>query len=261
MRKIPDLSNTLASSRVTEGVRTQMVDWMFEVLNKLGGVERFNESTFFRSVQIFDLYLKKDDKQSIANEDGHLIGITCMFIASKYEDSCPFKLKEFTEGAAVGVFSNTQVTDKECQIINSLDLIISQTTVYEVFELYVSKLKPEVPQSVFEQIKTVAFFALVVASCSSAYNDYEMKHIVLASIFTGMRYLEIELSENNSLSTIDLSFVHSFLRKDLLEEELDQVRRTIKFIKNFLFKFFENTVPSPAVLQFFDLKKKYFSSI
>lgn len=261
MRKIPNLTNTLASSRVTENVRTQMVDWMFEVLNKLGGPERFNEYTFFRAVQIFDLYIKKDEKQSIGNEDVHLIGITSMFIASKYEDSCPFRLREFTEGAAAGSFSNSQVTDKECEIINSLDLVISLTTVYEVFEAYISRLKPDVLLHIFEQIKNVAFFSLVVATCSSAFNDYEMKHIVLASIFTGMRYLEIELAENNSQNPMDLSLVHNFLRKDLLNEELDQVRRTIKFLKNFLFKFFENTTPSPAIFQFFDFKKKYFSSI
>ena len=66
-----------------------MVDWMFEIFNAYEcAIE-----TFFLSVYIFDKYLCKT-KLEIRNSDIHLLGITCIFLASKYEDVCPLNMEK-----------------------------------------------------------------------------------------------------------------------------------------------------------------------
>jgi len=58
-----------------------MVDWMIEVLTNF----KCEDQTFFLAISLLDRYLKGSPKpQEIA--DLHLMGVTCMFIASKYED-------------------------------------------------------------------------------------------------------------------------------------------------------------------------------
>lgn len=49
------------------------------------------EETFFRSVKMMDLFLKKSEvRQEL--KDLHLIGVTVMFSAAKYEEIHPLKL-------------------------------------------------------------------------------------------------------------------------------------------------------------------------
>ena len=61
-----------------------MIDWIFEVLTAF----KMSEQTFFLSVQYMDRYIAKVSK-ILPLEQLHIVGITCMFIASKYEDITP----------------------------------------------------------------------------------------------------------------------------------------------------------------------------
>ena len=65
-----------------------MVDWMFEVITAF----KMSEQTFFLSVQYLDRFVSTTSRKLDISEL-HLIGITCMFIASKYEDITPLYLK------------------------------------------------------------------------------------------------------------------------------------------------------------------------
>ena len=53
---------------------------MIEVLSSY----KMSEESFFKSVQMMDLYLKSETEGQ-QTKDIHLIGITCMFSAMKYE--------------------------------------------------------------------------------------------------------------------------------------------------------------------------------
>ena len=65
-----------------------MIDWMFEVLN----IYNMKEQTFFLSVQIMDRYFALVS-HSLELHELHIIGITSMFIASKYEEIDPFYMR------------------------------------------------------------------------------------------------------------------------------------------------------------------------
>ena len=69
---------------ITEVGRARMIDWMFEVLTAF----KMSEQTFFLAVQYMDRYIAESEKLLDLSQL-HLIGITCMFLASKFEDITP----------------------------------------------------------------------------------------------------------------------------------------------------------------------------
>lgn len=72
-----------------------MVDWMIEVLTNF----RCDDQTFFLAVSLEDRFFKYcQEHKEIA--DLHIIGVTCMFIASKFEDIYPLKMKTVFEKIA-----------------------------------------------------------------------------------------------------------------------------------------------------------------
>mmetsp|Transcript_31345 Transcript_31345/g.5647 ORF Transcript_31345/g.5647 Transcript_31345/m.5647 type:complete len:84 (-) Transcript_31345:212-463(-) len=78
----------LANHNITEELRAKMIDWMVEVLKACD----CSDSTFFLSVKLMELYFSKETIPIQIN-DIHLIGVVCMFIASKYHDIQPLRMK------------------------------------------------------------------------------------------------------------------------------------------------------------------------
>lgn len=71
----------LEKHQITASLRARMVDWMIEVLTNF----KCDDQTFFLSVSLLDRYLK-NQPQTLQINDLHLMGVTCMYIGSKYED-------------------------------------------------------------------------------------------------------------------------------------------------------------------------------
>lgn len=68
-----------------------MVDWMVEVMTAF----KCADQTFFLAVSIMDRYFDALAKkgQAIELNELHIIGVVCMFMASKYEDVYPLLMK------------------------------------------------------------------------------------------------------------------------------------------------------------------------
>jgi hypothetical protein len=65
-----------------------MVDWMIEVLTNF----KSDDETFFLAISLMDRFFEAK-KGPITASELHKIGVTSMFIASKYEDYHPIKMK------------------------------------------------------------------------------------------------------------------------------------------------------------------------
>ena len=87
----------LSRHAITEVGRARMVDWMFEVIYAF----KMSEQTFFLSVQYMDRFISLSTR-TLKLEELHLIGITCMFIASKYEDITPLYLETMVKKVSHG---------------------------------------------------------------------------------------------------------------------------------------------------------------
>ena len=76
-------------------MRARMVDWMIEVLTNF----RCDDQAFFVAVKLMDRYFKQSPRL-LSVSDLHVIGVTAMFVASKFEDIYPLKMKTIHEKIA-----------------------------------------------------------------------------------------------------------------------------------------------------------------
>lgn len=84
--------NFLSSQQVSQEIHIKMIDWMVEVLT----VYNCPDETYFLAVRILDTFIAQS-KEIVKTEHIHLLGITSMFIASKFEDVTPIRLYYFVE--------------------------------------------------------------------------------------------------------------------------------------------------------------------
>lgn len=90
----------LYKHKINPEIRSKMVDWMIEVL----AVYKSEAETFFLSVYLMDSFINNCNIV-IKSEDVHLIGVTCMFMATKFEDIIPIRISCFVNKISHGIFS------------------------------------------------------------------------------------------------------------------------------------------------------------
>jgi hypothetical protein len=105
----------LGKHGINSSLRSKMIDWMIEVLSSY----KMSEETFFRSTYLLDSYLKCSNHR-LEVKDLHLIGITSMFSAAKYEEIHPFKLNVVYDKIARKKFRKDEILEKESEIIEAL---------------------------------------------------------------------------------------------------------------------------------------------
>jgi hypothetical protein len=128
--KIPE--TLLKNHKISSNIRTKMVDWMVEVLS----IFETMEETFFLSINIMDIFFYKT-KKVFKNEDVHLIGITSMFISSKFQEIYPLTLKNFVHKVGHDIFSEEEIKKMECQIVGDIGLeVLVSTSVYDFLKTY-----------------------------------------------------------------------------------------------------------------------------
>ena len=122
----------LCNQKVSPYIRTKMVDWMIEVLSIFDA----SEETFFLSVNIMDLFFWKTST-IFRNETVHLIGVACMFIASKFQEIYPISLKDFVHRIGHDQFKDEEVKKMECKIFKDIkpECLVS-TSVYDFSKTY-----------------------------------------------------------------------------------------------------------------------------
>lgn len=78
------ISKPLLTHNVTAKMRTKMIDWMVECF----AIYKKSQDTFLLAVYILDTYLQQTE-EIYGDGDVHLLGLCCIFIASKYADVVP----------------------------------------------------------------------------------------------------------------------------------------------------------------------------
>lgn len=128
-------SQCLLRHKVTANLRARMIDWMIEVLTNF----KCDDQTFFLSVSLIDRYFKlKSDVREIS--DLHVIGVTCMFIASKYEDIYPLKMKMVYEKIAHKKLPMEKIKTLEMDILKTIKYRIPAPTSHDFLKYYLKQV-------------------------------------------------------------------------------------------------------------------------
>jgi len=104
---------------VTKEYRTKMMDWMVEVCTSF----KCSNRTYFLATQVFDKYIMRVRQlgKTLQNKDVHVIGVTSMYLASKYEDIFPLHSKIVSDKIAHKAIPAKDILRKEQEFLRAFD--------------------------------------------------------------------------------------------------------------------------------------------
>jgi hypothetical protein len=104
---------------VTKEYRTKMMDWMVEVCTSF----KCSNRTYFLATQVFDKYIIRVRQlgKTLQNKDVHVIGVTSMYLASKYEDIFPLHSKIVSDKIAHKAIPAKDILRKEQEFLWAFD--------------------------------------------------------------------------------------------------------------------------------------------
>jgi len=171
----------LKNHEITPVLRAKMVDWMVEVLTSF----KCSDRTFFLSIRTMDRYLFKSTSKKPIGEL-HLIGVTSMFLASKYEDVYPLHMITVYEKIGHKKLAVKTVTNCECEILKTLDYLVQAPTVYEFVKRYAS-------QGIWTNKELVCSMAVYLAKMCS--HDYWFSSVKPSLFAIGVLYISLKICE------------------------------------------------------------------
>ena len=98
---------------IKESMRCILIDWLISLQNKFF----FNTKTLFLTVNLIDRYLSK---KPILRTRFQLLGVTALFISSKYEEMYMKNINDFVEITA-RAFNKEQILEMESELIDLVD--------------------------------------------------------------------------------------------------------------------------------------------
>ncbi|KAI3823733.1 hypothetical protein L1987_05173 [Smallanthus sonchifolius] len=114
---------------ITQEMRGILIDWLVEVCEEY----RLGVETFYLTVTLIDRYLSK---MYIEKQRLQLLGITCMLIASKYEDITAPRVEDFCF-ITDGTYTRKEVLDMEHEVLDALGFHLSVPTVNKFLRRFI----------------------------------------------------------------------------------------------------------------------------
>lgn len=198
---------------ITPQLRARMIDWMIEVLTNF----KCDDQTFFLAVSLLDRYFKnKAEKRQIS--DLHIIGVTCMFIASKYEDIYPLKMKMVYEKIAHQKLAIADIKSLELDILKTIDYMIPAPTVLDFLRVYLLHVlnighmgKTSLTKEEKERIPTSSntpeglshlIFKMAMYLAKMSMHDYELSGRKPSLVAIGVLYVALKICEQLKQDTL-----------------------------------------------------------
>jgi hypothetical protein len=133
-RKQADRENPLEHHCINPSLRARMTDWMIEVVTSFGLKHR----TYFLAVNLMDIFLKTTQKEFTSNEL-HIIGVTCMIVSSKFNDSNHLTINSAERFIGNGEFRRENLVLMEREIFGLINHHVGMVTVYDLLKVLCDK--------------------------------------------------------------------------------------------------------------------------
>eukprot|EP01016_Furgasonia_blochmanni_P045574 TRINITY_DN6448_c0_g1_i16.p1 TRINITY_DN6448_c0_g1~~TRINITY_DN6448_c0_g1_i16.p1 ORF type:complete len:592 (-),score=159.20 TRINITY_DN6448_c0_g1_i16:147-1862(-) len=154
----PDYSDAYAKTSITPALRAKMLDWMMEVFGNYPSTT--TNYTYFLSMHLLDMFCKKCKSRRLRDSDVHLLGVVCMFMASKYEDVYHITLNDFVERVAHKKFSAEQIKEREWEILRALNFNVGIPSTLYYLEKNLYKYFGDDPTNALAEIKLNSIYLL-----------------------------------------------------------------------------------------------------
>ncbi|XP_038580733.1 G1/S-specific cyclin-E2-like [Micropterus salmoides] len=158
-------------------MRSILLDWLIEVSEAY----TLHRQTFYLAQDYFDRFMLTQN--NIEKNMLQLIGITCLFIASKMEEACPPKLSQMAYVTA-GTYYEDEILQMELIILKALSWNLSPETAVSWLKLYFQVasmntnsdlLEPQFPQDTYIQMTRL------LDLCILNINSLDFQYRVLAA--------------------------------------------------------------------------------
>ena len=119
-------------TEVTRTMRVTLFNWLLEVATKL----KLKNRTVYLCANIFDRYLSKI---SIDKKNLQLVGVTCLYIASKFEDIHPPKAKDLCY-LCNNIYTEAQIFELEAIVLSTINFDLIFVSALDLAEIYLAKM-------------------------------------------------------------------------------------------------------------------------
>lgn len=216
------LGRFLELHHLKEKLRSKMIDWMLEVLTAY----KQREATIFKAIFLMDMYYANLDVE-IPVEELHIVGIACMFIASKSEEVKFIKIDACYKAIGREKFSKELILEKELEVLKVLDYRTSIPTAYDLMACAFRFVKTD-DQKSFERCAL-----LISKMCLCSYeivSKIPIKDIVLSSII-----LAIKITHNNLEieDTVPINIMLDLFQIDNVTDHETILRLIYSFVSDF----------------------------
>ena len=153
--------------------RETLVDWLisFQVECKMC------PETLFITVNIIDRYLSKEN---IRLSKFQLLGITALWIASKFQEIYPPVMKDLVEFSD-NLFDSTEILEMESKVLTAIEFDINCTPSQTFLENYSRAINVDEPQVLF-----YASYLLDLALIKAEFLRFRTSHITVCALAIAM---------------------------------------------------------------------------
>lgn len=145
--------------------------------------------TFFVAVDIMDRYFARSSGKQ--TRDIHLIGVTCMLIASKLEEIIPFKVKTVVQKMTHGKIPAKDILKCEFDILTTLDFkFIDSPNLFAVIEILLVKLDLHKTPMIDDIFKVSTYISKMILHDYSLITRFETKYLASSCIYITFKIIE-----------------------------------------------------------------------
>jgi len=196
-------------SDINSAMRTILVDWLIEVADEY----KLNDETLFLCVQYVDRFLST---VNVTRSKLQLLGTTCMYVASKYEEMYPPALEEFSF-ITDNTYETKHILRMEQIIMKMLNFSLSGPTCYTFIQYYLTYLKPTITSKdsddEYKCLTMLAnYFCILSLLQDRPFSSYRSSMIAASCLLYANRLLN-----NNIIWTNHHIQITSYTERDLNE--------------------------------------------
>lgn len=147
-------------------------------------------NTYFVAVDIMDSYMTRTTK-CFETKDIHLVGVTCMLLASKMEEIIPFKVSTVVDKMTHGKIPARDIVRCEEDILKTLEFrLLDSPSLYIFIEMLAVKLNFHASPLFKDIMKVVVYISKMVMHDYALLMKYSLKYIACSSLYICFKIIE-----------------------------------------------------------------------
>ena len=167
---------------INEKMRSILVDWLVDVHLKF----KLVVETLFLAVNMIDRYLERAE---VSRQKLQLVGITAMFIASKYEEIYPPDLRDFVY-VTDKAYTKQQILAMEGKILKALNFNVTVTSSFLFLQRFAKLL------SMNEKAYMMARYLLELALVEYSFLKYTPSNIAASAAYLAAKIFKMKTTWN-----------------------------------------------------------------